>query len=134
MIAIQPCPSAAADRGGASRPAAVRVLVVEDEPVVAMCLEDMLDAIGCTPVGPVARLDEGLALARSASFDVAILDINLSGERSTPIAALLRDRGIPFAFASGYGSPPEGFEDSRLLGKPYRQQEVAALLDALRRG
>ena len=111
---------------------ALRVLVVEDEPVVAMCLEDILDALGCVPVGPVGRLSEGLALATSEMLDAAILDINLAGERSTPIAEVLRGRGVPFAFASGYGSAPEGFADyAPLIEKPYGTREVEAALRVL---
>ena len=110
----------------------LRVLVVEDEPIVAMCLEDILDALGCIPIGPVARLSEGLALAQNEMLDAAILDINLSGERSTPIADALRLRGVPFAFASGYGGAPEGFADKvPLIEKPYGQRDVEAVLKTL---
>ncbi|RYD46101.1 MAG: response regulator, partial [Sphingomonadales bacterium] len=82
--------------------AGLRVLIVEDEPVVAMCLEDILEELGCVTVGPANRLSEGLALAEGP-LDAAILDINLAGERSNAIAQRLHDRSIPFAFASGYG-------------------------------
>ncbi len=110
----------------------LRVLVVEDEPVVAMCLEDMLETLGYLTIGPASRLSEGLALAECACFDAAILDINLGGERSTTIAETLRDRGVPFAFASGYGSPPEGFgEEVPMIEKPYREGEVRAALGLL---
>ncbi len=112
----------------------LRVLVVEDEPVVAMYLEDLLEALGCQTIGPASRLVDGLALAQAEdrSFDVAILDINLGGERSTPIAEALRARGVPFAFASGYGAPPEGFGDEvPMIEKPYREAQVAAALDRL---
>ncbi|MEI9852579.1 MAG: response regulator [Sphingomonas sp.] len=110
----------------------LRVLVVEDEPVVAMCLEDILDCLGYEPVGPASRLDEGLALARAGRLDAAILDINLGGERSTAIAETLRSAGVPFAFASGYGAPPDGFSEATpLIGKPYREAEVRAALAAL---
>jgi CheY-like chemotaxis protein len=111
--------------------AGLRVLVVEDEPVVAMCLEDMLDMLGCVAVGPAGRLAEGLVLAREEALDAAILDINLAGERSTEIAEALRDRGIPFAFASGYGAAPDGFEDPPLIEKPYREGDIAAALQVL---
>lgn len=107
------------------------VLVVEDEPVVAMCLEDMLDSLGCAVLGPASRLADGLALAQTSTMDAAILDINLGGERSTAIARTLRDRGVPFAFASGYGSPPEGFEGLPMIEKPYREAEVVATLEIL---
>ena len=115
-----------------SATAGTRVLVVEDEPIVAMCLEDMLEAMGYVPVGPASRLEEGLRLAESEAIGAAILDINLAGERSEPIAAALKARGIPFAFASGYGSPPEDFaEGVPMIGKPYRETDVAAALAAL---
>ena len=111
---------------------ALRVLVVEDEPVVAMCLEDILDGLGCETVGPVARLAEGLALAENELLGAAILDINLAGERSNTIAETLRARGIPFAFASGYGAAPEGFS-APMIEKPYREADIDAALRALLR-
>jgi len=110
----------------------LRVLVVEDEPVVAMYLEDLLDALGCVIIGPASRLADGLELAEQGLFDVAILDINLGGERSTPIAEALRARGLPFAFASGYGVPPEGFgAEVPMIEKPYREAQVAGALGRL---
>ncbi len=109
-----------------------RVLIVEDEPIVAMSLEDMLEAMDCVPVGPVGRVAEGMALIERETLDAAILDINLGGERSTPIAMLLRARGIPFAFASGYGAAPEGFEEGvPMIEKPYRPLQVAQALALL---
>ncbi|ATY34257.1 response regulator [Sphingomonas psychrotolerans] len=106
----------------------LRVLVVEDEPVVAMFLEDILQGLGCETVGPAGRLTEGLALAEHEILGAAILDINLAGERSTPIAAALLRRGIPVAFASGYGAAPEGFERLPLIEKPYREADIDAVL------
>jgi CheY-like chemotaxis protein len=111
-------------------PGPQRVLVVEDEPVVAMCLEDILEGLGYVPVGPAARLSEGLMLAEREPLDAAILDINLAGERSTPIAEVLRDRGVPFAFASGYGVAPDGFTVP-LIGKPYGERDVETVLRTL---
>lgn len=115
-----------------SRFGPLRVLVVEDEPIVAMCLEDILDVLGCVPIGPACRLSEGLALAEHEMLDAAIIDINLAGERSTPIAETLRRRGVPFAFASGYGTPPEGFGgEVPLVEKPYRERDIETLLRVL---
>jgi CheY-like chemotaxis protein len=110
--------------------AGLRVLVVEDEPIVAMCLEDILEALGCITIGPASRLAEGLALAEAGGIDAAILDINLAGERSNAIAETLVSRAIPFAFASGYGSVPEGF-GGPLIEKPYGEAHVAAALRLL---
>jgi CheY-like chemotaxis protein len=109
-----------------------RVLVVEDEPVVAMCLEDILESLGCITIGPASRLAEGLALAEAGGLDAAILDINLGGERSNAIAESLLAQTVPFAFASGYGACPDGFgSDTPLIEKPYREAEVVATLRVL---
>lgn len=110
--------------------AGLRVLVVEDEPVVAMCLEDILDELGCVTVGPASRLSEGLSLAEGEALDAAILDINLAGERSNAIAEVLVARGIPFAFASGYGTVPEGY-GVPMIEKPYRTADIGRALSAL---
>lgn len=107
-----------------------RVLVVEDEMLVAMNLEDELTALGLLVVGPAMRLETGLELARSADLDVAVLDVNLHGGRSYPIATELLDRGVPFIFATGYGHA-EGFgefADTITLTKPYRTSDLAAAL------
>lgn len=108
----------------------LRVLIVEDEPIVAMTLEDILMDLGHDVVGPAGRLDEGLELAEEPVLDLAVLDVNLGGERSTPIARRLRERGIRFVFATGYGAAPEGFEDVPLVSKPYRQRDISAALAA----
>ena len=113
-----------------TRFAGLRVLVVEDEPIVAMCLEDMLESFGCATIGPASRLSDGLVLARDEALDAAILDINLGGERSTEIAEALQLRGVPFAFASGYGNPPEGFGQP-MIEKPYREADVRSALALL---
>ncbi|RYB01369.1 response regulator [Lichenibacterium ramalinae] len=83
---------------------ACRVLIVEDEMMVAMLVEDMLVDMGFIVVGPAYRLGDGLRLAKSETLDVAVLDVNLKGARSFPIATVLTERGIPFVFATGYGT------------------------------
>jgi DNA-binding response OmpR family regulator len=98
-----------------------RILVVEDEMLVAFLIEDYLTELGHSVVGPVSRLDAALHAARTESFDCAILDINLSGKQSFPVAQLLAERGIPFIFASGYGQAgltPE-FIERPVLQKPF---------------
>lgn len=108
------------------------LLVAEDEWLVAMLLEDVLRQAGYR-VLLVARLSSGLALAASAAIDAAILDINLSGEDSFPLADELHRRGIPFLFASGYGAErlPERFGDRIVLQKPYDLASIQAALVAL---
>lgn len=112
-----------------------RILIVEDEPIVAMCLEDMLQGLGCLIVGPAARLSEGLALATDEQVDAAILDVNLGKDRSYPIADLLRARSIPFVFATGYGRTDYAMApDAGLLEKPYTVDQVRSVLAALMPG
>lgn len=111
-----------------------RILVVEDEPIIAMALEDMLLDLGCEVVGPASNLPEALALAERETIDAALLDININSGRSYVVADELRRRAVPFAFATGYGE--EGIEngggDAPVLQKPYRQAQVeAALRDLL---
>jgi len=109
-----------------------RVLVIEDESMVMMLLQDMLEAIGCVVVGSASRLQEAIEKARSLTFDVAILDVNLDGERTFPIAEALAERGVRFAFATGYGvgSLPPGFDARPVLQKPFQQQELERVLRA----
>lgn len=81
-----------------------RVLVIEDEALVGMLLEDMLQDIGCEHVELVPRFAEGMQAAESGDFDLALLDVNLDGVSSFPIADRLISRNIPLVFATGYGS------------------------------
>jgi CheY-like chemotaxis protein len=108
-----------------------RVLLVEDEPAVAMMVEDMLADLGCVPVGPALRLEEALDLARTADFDAAVLDVNMGGRTSGGVAAALATRGLPFLFATGYGRAgvPEGWAGAVVLQKPYTQVGLAEALE-----
>ena len=114
--------------------AGLRVLVVEDEMMVAMLIEDMLSDLGCVVIGPAARLDEALDLARAGEFDCAVLDVNVGGQPIFPVADLLRERGKPFAFATGYGDA--GLRDAdkgtSVLQKPFREGDLARVLGGLR--
>lgn len=103
-----------------------RVLIVEDEMLVAMLIEDMLVELGFEVVGPAMRLQRALQIAREESFDVAVLDVNLANERSFPVADVLRKRGIPFLFASGYGSSGlnDDFSSAVTLQKPFEQHQL----------
>ena len=111
----------------------LRVLVVEDEMMVSMLIEDMLSDMGCTVMGPASRLDEAMALAREVDIDCAVLDVNLGGQPIFPLADLLRERGRPFAFATGYGDA--GLRDvdrgSPVLQKPFREGDLARVLGEL---
>ncbi|HSV01758.1 MAG TPA: response regulator [Phenylobacterium sp.] len=111
----------------------LRVLVVEDEMMVSMLIEDMLGELGCLVVGPASRLDEAMALARDADIDCAVLDVNLGGQPIFPVADLLRERGRPFAFATGYGDAGlrEVDRGSPVLQKPFREGDLARILGEL---
>lgn len=109
------------------------VLVVEDEALVAMMIEDMLTDMG-HHVGAVAsRMQEALEVARTGTFDLAILDVNLDGKPSYPIAEILRERGVPFAFATGYGanSLAQKYADTPTLAKPFVSSDLQKLLSRL---
>jgi len=111
----------------------LKVLVVEDEMLVSMLVEDMLSDLGCLVVGPAAELDEAMALALSADIDAALLDVNLGGKPIFPVADALRERGVPFAFASGYGEAglSEDHRGAAVLQKPFREADLARALRGL---
>jgi CheY-like chemotaxis protein len=115
----------------------VRVLLVEDEAIIAMTAEDMLEELGCTAAATASSLAEALAFAQEpARFDVALLDINLNGQQSLPVAALLRAAGTPFVFTTGYGAAGSGadYADVPLITKPYQIGDLeAAIRQALER-
>ena len=98
-----------------------RVLVAEDEALVSMLIEDMLLDFGTEVIGPVARVKDALRLARETDLNLAILDINLAGEATYPVADVLGARGIPFVFATGYkvDEIPDRFDGSLRLSKPF---------------
>jgi CheY-like chemotaxis protein len=115
------------------RTSGLRVLLVEDEIMVALLLEEMLAELGYTVVGPVARLKQALEMAQQEPLDVAILDVNINGNEVYPVAKALADRGIPFAFITGYGR--RGLHDSYCerptLQKPFRRRDLRELFAEL---
>ncbi len=106
-----------------------RVLLVEDESLVAMLAEDMLLDLGCEVVVAM-RLDRALAHARSEAFDLAVLDVNLGDARSYPVADLLLARGTPFLFATGYGQHglDAAYQAVPVLQKPYQAAPLEHVL------
>jgi CheY-like chemotaxis protein len=109
-----------------------RVLLVEDEPMIAFALEDMVLELGYAVVGPAYRLSEALDLAGAEQFEVAVLDVNLNEERSFPVADLLRARGIPFLFATGYAEGGVGWGgEATVIAKPYSRDQLARALSSL---
>ena len=110
-----------------------RVLVVEDEALVAMLVEDALLDAGASVIGPAATVAEALALLERETPDAAVLDLNLAGETSTPVADALAARGVPFVVATGYGADglPPGHASVPVLAKPYDPDDLTAALDRL---
>lgn len=110
-----------------------RILIVEDEPILAITLQDMLEDLGYEVVGPAFRIAPALALADGATIDGAILDVNMGEGDSYGVAARLAERGIPYLFATGYGREglEPGHEGTPVLVKPYREKQVEAALHDL---
>ena len=110
-----------------------RVLVIEDEPLIGMVLADYLEDAGCEIVGPAQSLDKARRMAAEDKIDAALVDGNLAGRPVDDIAITLKQRGIPFAFVTGYGRDalPAGFDDAPIVEKPFTQEQVVAALERL---
>lgn len=112
--------------------AGLRVLIVDDEALVAMLLEDMLADLGCELAGSAGRVSQALELVRDPAvrFDVAVLDVNVAGESVEPVAQAVIDRGAAVVFATGYGESgvPAAFRGRPTLQKPFGVNDVAARL------
>lgn len=134
ILAEEPAPPAVKD-ATAGVLAGRKILIVEDEPFVALEIEMELEEAGAIVVGPASSLEAAARMIESEALDAALLDANLAGRPVDSLAAALQERGVPFAFASGYGPSglPEGFRDRPLLGKPFGPealiQTVATLLE-----
>lgn len=107
-----------------------KILVVEDEALVAMLVEDALLDAGAEVIGPAATVAEALRLLDKARPDAAVLDLNLAGETSTPVADVLAAAGVPFVVATGYGADglPPAHAAVPVLAKPYDPDELTATL------
>ncbi len=111
-------------------------MLVEDESAVAVMVESMLESLGCVVEASAWRVPQALELAATRPVDLAVLDINIAGEEVYPVATLLRERGVPIVFATGYGSAglPEEFPNAPVIAKPFRSSDLeAAIGDALKR-
>ena len=111
----------------------MRILVVEDEPLLSMDMEASLAEVGCEVAGPAGTLAKAKQLIASADYDAALLDANLAGESVDELAAALTQRNIPFAFVTGYGAEalPQGFREAILLGKPFSKHQLRSVVQAL---
>jgi DNA-binding NtrC family response regulator len=108
-----------------------RVMIVEDELLVAMELESLLEEQGCAVVGPAPTVERALSLLERERPDAAILDVNLDGQTAIPVAAALNARGVPFLLATGYGNAqaaePE-LKDAPRLDKPVSHDRLVHTL------
>lgn len=112
---------------------AKRILVVEDEFLIAVDTEEVLIEMGYEVVGPALTLADGLEAAERGGIDAALLDVNLTEGTSRPIAELLTARGVPIAYATGYGASIQhmDFPPGPVLSKPVSERDLAATLGSL---
>lgn len=110
----------------------MRVLVVEDEMLIALEIGEILESLGHEVVAMASRLDQAMEIAGNLEFDVAILDMNLAGELSLPLARQLLRDGLPFVFATGYTlrEITGEFADAVTIAKPFSEGELSRALDA----
>lgn len=111
------------------------VLIVEDEPLIAMMLEDFIDALGHKVAGSADNVAAALDQVRTTPFDMAILDVHLrGGESSWPVADALADRGKAFLLATGghIEPPPSRHADAPTLSKPFTMDRVESAIESLR--
>jgi DNA-binding response OmpR family regulator len=108
----------------------LRILVAEDALMIADLIAEGLQAEGCDVVGPVPRVEQGVALAATERLDGALLDIDLAGEPSYAIATALIERNVPFAFLTGYTEQavPPAFRDIPRLAKPFYLRDLLMLI------
>ncbi len=110
-----------------------RILVLDDEPLISMLMEEWLTELGCETVGPASSVPSALGLIDGTSIDGAILDVSLGNEESYSVADALRERGVPFAFATGHGANGVAvrFQDALFVRKPFDFEEVRAVIAKL---
>ena len=109
------------------------ILLVEDEALIRMMLVEMVEELGHRVIAEAGSVDQARALAELEGYDLAILDINLQGINVQPVAEVVRGRGLPFFFLSGYGSAglPDGFEKMPVLVKPCTPVALKHTIDAV---
>lgn len=109
------------------------VLLVEDEALIRMMLVEMVEELGHRVIAEAGNVDDARSIAQIEGYDLAILDINLHGTNVKPVAEVVRDRGLPFFFLSGYGSQgvPSGFEGTPILVKPCTMDTLKIAIDAV---
>lgn len=112
----------------------LRILVVEDEPLIAMMIEDAVERCGHVVAAAARNITDAMQIASLGDFDAALLDLNLNGQKAHALAVVLQSQHKPFAFITGYGEDGvlEKFADAPLLKKPFREADLCALVERLR--
>jgi CheY-like chemotaxis protein len=114
---------------------ALRVFLAEDEFPVLQLIEDMLEELGCHVIDCVTSVPAALEAAETTEADIAILDVNLRGRSANPIAEILRRRGIPILFSTGYGAAglDSEWKDCQVIQKPFPRTLLASAIASARR-
>jgi DNA-binding response OmpR family regulator len=111
-----------------------RILVVEDEALLAFALEEMLGDFGYDVIGPAPTIRAAMKLVACERVDAAVLDVNLGRESIAPVAGALADAGVPFVFTTGYthvSALPDGFQNRPVLNKPYQPEALRKAIERL---
>lgn len=111
----------------------LRILIIEDSPVIAMAAEDMLRASGYVPLGPVGNMADALASAENDEMGAAIVDLNVRGAKTFSLLSILNRRGIPFLIVSGYANwtMPDEWTDRPRLQKPFNEADLREKLSGV---
>ncbi|AJA61599.1 response regulator [Bradyrhizobium japonicum] len=109
------------------------IFLVEDEALIRMMLVEMIAELGHKVIAEAGSVNQARSLAETERYDLAILDINLQGTNVQPVAEVVRDRGVPFFFLSGYGSRglPDGFDGMPVLVKPCTPDTLKRTIEAV---
>jgi len=121
----------------ATQPLGHSIFLVEDEVMIRLMVAEMLVELGYKVAAETGDLNEALRLAQSTDFDLAILDVNVNGRVISPVADLICAKGLPFIFATGYGSSgvPAAYRDRPALEKPFQVEALSRTIEsALRPG
>jgi len=112
-------------------PASYSILLVEDEVMIRMMIADMLEELGHSVAGEAGDVNQAVKLVQSTKFDLAIIDVNLHGQMTTPVAEVIKASRRPFIFATGYGAAgvPDGYREQLILQKPFTIEKLAEMID-----
>lgn len=110
-----------------------RILIIEDSPVIAMATEEMLQALGYVPAGPIGNMAVALEYVENGEMDAAVVDLNIRGSKTFGLLSILKRRNIPFLIMSGYADwkMPDEWADRPRLQKPFSEEQLHAKLSEI---